>query len=234
MFFLILVYFFGYSQPYKRKVSAPMQVLNQENYNENENNEGIINVQINEIFIPQNLDQGVLSYLQNNKIGSYDYPLLSLKKNIPQKVLLCILNYYLEIQVCINNINNKKTTKLLDGLPFKRKLVEIDKNGNIEIRNDISDDYYFAYDPTHPNALQNGKEKGYVRYPNINTKFEVDELRIYENIYNLFVANGKRIYPQLLMAEIHYSLKNILYEDHYINENDSQEVRKLLNEWEHE
>ncbi len=183
---------------------------------------------IKELFIPQNLDPGIIRYLVTNETGSYDYPLLSLKGDISKKVLLTILDYYyVKIKVCINNICNRETTKGLDGLPFKRSWVDIAETGNIEIKKDMSD-YCYVYDPTHPDALQSGKEKGYVRYPNINIESEIAELRIFENIYNLFIEYGNKTYPELLMTKINYSLDDILCNKD--KSNIQKETKEKLNE----
>ena len=67
---------------------------------------------IKKIYIPQNLDDGIISYIKNNQIADYKYPVLEISKKIPEEKLLQILSYYyLKMQIIEININNKDTTK---------------------------------------------------------------------------------------------------------------------------
>ena len=49
---------------------------------------------IKKIYIPQNLDEGIISYIKNNQVADYEYPVLKISKNIPEEKLLQILSYY--------------------------------------------------------------------------------------------------------------------------------------------
>ena len=92
-------------------------------------------IKIKKIYIPQNLDDGIISYIKNNQGADYKYPVLEISKKIPEEKLLQILSYYyLKMQIIEININNKDTTKTLNGSPYKRQWVEIDSNGNISIK----------------------------------------------------------------------------------------------------
>ena len=148
---------------------------------------------IKKIYIPQNLDDGIISYIKNNQIADYKYPVLEISKKIPEEKLLQILSYYyLKMQIIEININNKDTTKTLNGSPYKRQWVEIDSNGNISIKENEHEEFRLIYNPNHPDAIrENCPEKGYVRYPDICVNFELEELKIYVELYNTFRSKFK-------------------------------------------
>lgn len=188
------------------------------------------NSKIQKIHIPQNLDEGIISFIKNNQIGNYEYPILKIKGKIPEEKLLSILNYfYLKIQININNILNKETTKTLEGYPYKRKWVEIDSNGNITIKEDDDNCFRLIYDPNHPDAIkENCPEKGYVRYPGVNLERELLELKLYEDLYNTFVSYGNKVYPSLLLEKINYQLDERLYSNHNREEIANVDFQSLL------
>ena len=159
---------------------------------------------IKKIYIPQNLDDGIISYITNNQSADYKYPVLEISKKIPEEKLLQILSYYyLKMQIIEININNKDTTKTLNGSPYKRQWVEIDSNGNISIKENEHEEFRLIYNPNHPDAIrENCPEKGYVRYPDICVNFELEELKIYVELYNTFISYGNKVYPSLLLKKI--------------------------------
>ncbi|MCR5081169.1 MAG: hypothetical protein K6B17_07495 [Treponema sp.] len=165
------------------------------------------NVRIKEIHIPQNLDGRIISYLRENKIADYEYPVLSLKKDIPQKDLLLILDYYyMSMQIHDINICNRETTRTLEGTPYRRQWVEIDLHGEISIKKS-EEDFRLKYDPDHPDAIREKcPETGYVRYPSIDLQYELSCLKLRQDIYNTFISYGKKVYPSLLLEEIDYEI----------------------------
>lgn len=99
------------------------------------------------------------------------------------------------------NIANVNTTRTADGTPYRRKIVTFEEkvtsptfesaltkatefNGDgvrvINVSEDTETDFIMEYDPSHPDADENG----YVRYPNVNTVTEmtnlIDSSRAYE------------------------------------------------------
>lgn len=99
------------------------------------------------------------------------------------------------------NIANVNTTRTEDGTPYRRKIVTFEEktkspsfkevlegtqtfNGNgvkvTKVSEDIETDFIMTYDPSHPDADENG----YVSYPNVNTVTEmtnlIDSSRSYE------------------------------------------------------
>ena len=99
------------------------------------------------------------------------------------------------------NIANVNTTRTEDGTPYRRKIVTFEEktkspsfkevlegtqtfNGNgvkvTKVSEDTKTDFIMTYDPSHPDADENG----YVSYPNVNTVTEmtnlIDSSRSYE------------------------------------------------------
>ncbi len=185
---------------------------------------------IKKIYIPQNLDDRIISYIKNNQSADYKYPVLEISKKIPEEKLLQILSYYyLKMQIIEININNKDTTKTLNGSPYKRQWVEIDSKGNITIKEDDDNCFRLIYDPNHPDAIkENCPEKGYVRYPGVNLERELLELKLYEDLYNTFVSYGNKVYPSLLLEKINYQLDERLYSNHNRKEIANVDFQRLL------
>jgi flagellar basal-body rod protein FlgC len=109
------------------------------------------------------------------------------------------------------NIANLNTTRTENGTPYRRKIVTFQekrlnpvtfadrledydrafKGNGVRVSNvyqDTSTDYVKAYDPSHPDA----DEDGYVSYPNVNTVTEmtnlIDSSRAYEANVTAFNA----------------------------------------------
>ncbi len=116
------------------------------------------------------------------------------------------------MDVIAENIANVSTTRTEDGTPYRRKVVIFEEkqldpsasfsnilkksraayNGNGVKVSDVSEDYesdfIMEYDPSHPDADENG----YVSYPNVNTVTEmtnlIDASRSYEANTTAFSA----------------------------------------------
>jgi flagellar basal-body rod protein FlgC len=104
----------------------------------------------------------------------------------------------LRMDVISNNIANATTTRTTDGGPFRRKRVVLrPRNDDLEFRTrllpqalwrglgegvraiKIEEDQSpsrLVYDPTHPDAIQTGPQKGYVKFPNVNIVTEMVDM----------------------------------------------------------
>ena len=117
------------------------------------------------------------------------------------------------MDVIAENIANVSTTRTEDGGPYRRKIVTFEEKqlkagvpsfGNIlkestaaytgngvkvtKVSEDTETDFIMEYDPSHPDADENG----YVSYPNVNTVTEmtnlIDASRSYEANVTAFSA----------------------------------------------
>ncbi len=112
--------------------------------------------------------------------------------------------------VIAQNIANVNTTRDDDGTPYRRKIVTFgtktldpfsevfNRHRNAfrgdgvkvtSVREDLETDYIMEYDPSHPDADENG----YVRFPNVNIVTEmtnlIDASRAYEANTTAFEAS---------------------------------------------
>lgn len=121
------------------------------------------------------------------------------------------------LDVISNNIANVDTTRTAEGGPFRRSRVifrpkvqepywrspflpETMDNGPgkgvriVEIDKDLDGDPKLVFDPTHPDAIKTGPQKGYVEMPNVNIVEEMVDMisasRSYEA--NVAVVNGSK------------------------------------------
>ncbi len=117
------------------------------------------------------------------------------------------------MDVIAENIANVNTTRTQDGTPYTKQNVRfVEKTTNVhfgavlsnakargmhyegngvkvaEVYNDTENNYIMEYDPSHPDADENG----YVTYPNVNTVQEMTDLidasRAYEANVTAFDA----------------------------------------------
>ncbi|OQY40040.1 MAG: flagellar basal body rod protein FlgC [Spirochaetaceae bacterium 4572_7] len=123
----------------------------------------------------------------------------------------------LRLDVISDNIANADTTRTADGGPFRRSRVvlkdQIDQphwkspflpegldNGVgrgvkvDKIEKDMDTELRLVYDPSHPDALKVGPQKGYVQYSNVNQVTEMVDMisatRAYEA--NVSVIEGTK------------------------------------------
>lgn len=114
--------------------------------------------------------------------------------------------------IIAQNLANVNTTRTEDGTPYRRKVVAFQergvntfeqyltqskrRSGHIgngvkvaEVGEDTTTDYIMEYDPSHPDADENG----YVSYPNVNLVTEmtnlIDASRAYEANVTAFDAS---------------------------------------------
>lgn len=113
--------------------------------------------------------------------------------------------------IIAENLANVTTTRTEDGTPYRRKIVSFQEKGVnrfdryltesrkrgshigngvkvVEVGEDTSTDFIMEYDPSHPDADENG----YVSYPNVNLVTEmtnlIDASRAYEANITAFDA----------------------------------------------
>lgn len=120
------------------------------------------------------------------------------------------------------NIANVNTTRTEDGTPYRRKIVTFAEKsvtpfttyyesararavGNgvkvTSVREDEETDFKMEYDPSHPDADENG----YVYYPNVNTVTEmtnlIDATRAYEANTTAFEATKSMVQAALSIGK---------------------------------
>lgn len=113
--------------------------------------------------------------------------------------------------IIAENLANVTTTRTEDGTPYRRKIVSLQEKGVnrfdryltesrkrgshigngvkvVEVGEDTRTDFIMEYDPSHPDADENG----YVSYPNVNLVTEmtnfIDATRAYEANITAFDA----------------------------------------------
>lgn len=123
----------------------------------------------------------------------------------------------MRLDVISNNIANSSTTRTAEGGPFRRSRVifrpkvsqpywrspflpEFLDNGLgggvrvVKIEKDMDSKPKLIYDPTHPDAIKTGPQKGYVEFPNMNIVNEmvdmIEATRAYEA--NIAMINGSK------------------------------------------
>ncbi len=120
----------------------------------------------------------------------------------------------LRMDVIANNVANVKTTRTSEGGPFRRSRVifrpivndpywktpflprALDNGGGqgvqvVSIEKDYDTKTRLVYDPTHPDALQAGPQKGYVEYSNVNIITELVDMMSAERAYQANMVSVK-------------------------------------------
>jgi len=123
----------------------------------------------------------------------------------------------MRLDVISDNIANANTTRTEQGGPFRRSRVIFRSRADQpywkspflpqslqqkigtgvkvnSIEKDMDSDLRLVYDPTHPDAIQTGPQKGYVEYPNVVIVNEMVDMisasRAYEA--NINIMNGSK------------------------------------------
>ncbi|SFP90890.1 flagellar basal-body rod protein FlgC [Lachnospiraceae bacterium XBB1006] len=124
--------------------------------------------------------------------------------------------------IIAENIANVKTTRTQDGTPYRRQVVTFKERNITEfshvlqgtreaaigngvkvdrLATDYESDFIMAYDPSHPDADENG----YVSYPNVNIVTEMTDLidasRSYEANATAFEASKSMMTTGLNMGK---------------------------------
>ena len=129
----------------------------------------------------------------------------------------------LRMDVISENVANANTTRTEDGTPYRRKIVTFQQKNpqqtfsqvlhNVssgysgsgvkvsQIFEDTTTEMNMVYDPSHPDADENG----YVRYPNVNTVTEmtnlIDASRAYEANTTAFNASKSMVQAALKIGQ---------------------------------
>lgn len=130
------------------------------------------------------------------------------------------------MDIISENVANANTTRTADGTPYRRKVVTFEQRGQAvgsfsqvfsrasesyngvglgvkvgKVTEDTWNDMVMAYDPSHPDADENG----YVTYPNVNIVTEmtnlIDASRSYEANATAFNASKAIAVKGLEMAQ---------------------------------
>lgn len=126
------------------------------------------------------------------------------------------------VDTIAQNIANVNTTRTEDGTPYRRKIVTFAEKdltpfstyyqssraravGNgvkvTSVKDDTETDFIMEYDPSHPDADENG----YVSYPNVNTVTEmtnlIDATRAYEANTTAFNASKSMVQAALKIGQ---------------------------------
>ena len=126
------------------------------------------------------------------------------------------------IDTIAQNVANINTTRTEDGTPYRRKVVTFAERsltpfskyyenqraravGNgvkvVSVTEDTETEFVMEYDPTHPDADENG----YVSYPNVNTVTEmtnlIDATRAYEANTTAFNASKSMVQAALKIGQ---------------------------------
>ena len=123
----------------------------------------------------------------------------------------------MRLDVISDNIANANTTRTAEGGPYRKSRVVFrpvvdqpywrtpflpDKLDNgigqgvrvSKIEKDMDSELRLVYDPTHPDAIKTGPQKGYVEYPNVNIVNEMVDMisatRAYEA--NVAIMDGSK------------------------------------------
>jgi|GEM_PF-1685268 len=145
------------------------------------------------------------------------------KKNISK--LLRILDIFkLKMDIISNNIANATTTRTTSGGHFKKQILLILKNGKIKIKKDKSPGR-LVYDPSHPDAINKGKKKGYVIFPNISMVNEMTDMiaasRKYETLREVIILFDSTFI--IAPVKIKEPVKN--------NNNNNKILEKIINKY---
>lgn len=126
------------------------------------------------------------------------------------------------IDTIAQNVANVNTTRTEEGTPYRRKIVTFAEKdltpfsryyqssrakavGNgvkvTSVKEDMETDFIMEYDPSHPDADENG----YVSYPNVNTVTEmtnlIDATRAYEANTTAFNASKSMVQAALKIGQ---------------------------------
>jgi flagellar basal-body rod protein FlgC len=127
----------------------------------------------------------------------------------------------LKLDIIQHNIVNIKTTRTAEGGPYRRKYVDISLENGIEIKEDTETNGWFKWDPTHPDSIKDGPNKGFVQYPNVYLEHEYFNLNssflFFNSIVDYIQRNNLNIIAEKLPVNSIEELKYYIDID-YINE----------------
>ena len=151
-----------------------------------------------EIIINSPIQQKIINKYCDNFIISkkFNYYEIKLSKT---NFLKLLHNLNLLILFTMDNLDNYNNAKTANGEPYKKKILIINEDLDIEIKEETNDTiiYKYIYDPNHPDSIKKGKMKGYIIYPNINTDLELELLIEYITLYKILVKAIIKKYPKI-------------------------------------
>jgi flagellar basal-body rod protein FlgC len=89
-------------------------------------------------------------------------------EQVTRALVTALKTYRKQLDVHTINILNRETTKSADGTPYRRQVVLIGRDGQVEAVIEDESDFSWVYDPAHPDAAKEGPKSGYVAKPNVN------------------------------------------------------------------
>jgi len=123
-------------------------------------------------------------------------------KNINKNILIGIISMLnLKIELIKDNIVNRNTTRTAEGGPYLRKYLEITIENGMQILQDTTA-VRLKYDPTHPDAIHDGENEGYVQYPEIDLIIEYNDLMETVQLYNSIVEYINNNYKQIAIVKV--------------------------------
>ncbi|AEJ19911.1 flagellar basal body rod protein FlgC [Gracilinema caldarium] len=136
------------------------------------------------LLVPYSQQEEIINYFNKASINVQVNNSLVIIHSPANNVLINLLDYqYANIYLNKSNLVNLTTTRTQDGTYYKRKYLEVLPNSKYRIQEDSSIPKKI-YDPTHPDSIKEGKDKGYVYYPNINIEDENNKLKNNVFLYN--------------------------------------------------
>ena len=97
--------------------------------------------------------------------------------------------------LCNQNLANAQLSKTADGTPYRRQILTMGEGG-FPVVQIPDEDFNWVYDPTNPNAVQEGCHKGYVAMPNVNILMEMTSLRQHQKLAESYEAVLQRFEAQ--------------------------------------
>ena len=154
------------------------------------------------VFTPDGYND-LSNYLSHQTKVETDGYFLKMSCSVNREVIKLSLQYLIsKIAVSKENIINRNTTMISEGGPYKRKEALISIDGKIVIKEDMSQKNRLVFDPVHPDAIKQGKKKGYVEYPAIMLNDELNLLEESVVLFNEFTTIYNRIEPNSVIEKI--------------------------------
>jgi hypothetical protein len=153
------------------------------------------------------------SFIENNNIPIIiDDNFIKVSSNIEINDYFEFINLlFLNVEVILENIANRNTTRTENGVPYNRKFIRIIDN-EIMVLENINDEFpRLVYNPSHPDAILTGTRKGYVQYPNVDYVLEIVDFIYSMHLLNEIIKIGHNIqiidnntYNELISKVINY------------------------------
>jgi flagellar basal body rod protein FlgC len=97
-----------------------------------------------------------------------------------QQAVKALTESYLTLEMSVRlveeNIANVDTTRTAEGTPYRRRHLALDSEGRPAGVGEDHGDFFWSYEPAHPEACPDGPRQGYLARPNINLAQERSQL----------------------------------------------------------